>query len=245
MPSEFFSLLAFVFLKYALMFGVPYLIFWKFFPALFRRSKIQLKERAPTQALFEIKYSMVTVFLQGCFLFSVLWLQRQGRIQLYPGFASHGYWTEVLAFIGYFVVYDTYFYWSHRLLHWGWFYRKVHVVHHRSLNPTPLASYSFHPVEAVLSLIYFYPVLFLFPMSQELFLALLLLTDIGNLAGHLGYDLLPRFMWKGWVTTPTHHNMHHQFSRCNFGLYWGGWDQIFRTLHPKTREEFYRIKDQA
>ena len=59
------------------------------------------------------------------------------------------------------------------------------------------------------------------------------------------YGLMFGFMWKGWVTTPTHHNMHHQFSRCNFGLYWGGWDQIFRTLHPKTREEFYRIKDQA
>ena len=100
-----------------------------------------------------------------------------------------------------------------------------------------------------MSLLYFYPVLYFFPMSAELLLLLIVLTDLGNLAGHLGYDLLPRFMWStnrgNWVTTPTHHNMHHQFSRCNYGLYWGGWDQFFNTLHPKTREEFYRVKDQT
>lgn len=78
---------------------------------------------------------------------------------------------------------------------------------------------------------------------------LLVLTDLSNLMGHLGYDLIPyssrKKWWGRWLTTPTHHNMHHQYSRSNFGLYWNGWDQCFKTLHSKTEEEFYRVKNQS
>lgn len=249
MINEFSAVFIFALVKYFLFFGLPFLIFWKCLPQKFQAQKIQVIERLKPQIELELKYSLSTLVIQALFFWSLIWLQKNGWLHLYRGFASQGFGPELIAFAAYFVIYDSYFYWSHRLLHWGWLYRKVHVVHHRSLNPTPLASYSFHPIEAVMSLIYFYPVLFLFPASWELLLALIVITDIGNLAGHLGYDFLPKSVWNqsrsSWITTPTHHNMHHQFSRCNYGLYWGGWDYFFKTLHPKTHQEFLRVKDQA
>lgn len=203
------------------MFALPYLILWKLFPEKFSRFKIQVTERKEPQTWFEIKYS-------------IFWLNQKNYFNIFNGFGVRGYFTEFKAFIIYFLVYDTYFYWSHRLLHQGWLYKKVHVIHHMSLNPTPFASYSFHPVEAIINLLYFLPLLCFVPMSLEMFILLLVLTDFGNLAGHLGYDFIPKKMWKNrwgsWLTTPTHHNLHHQYSKYNFGLYWRGWDEICKTL---------------
>ncbi len=218
-------------------------------PARFRNFKIQNPERQKPQLILEIKYSMLTILIQA-FAFWLIYLGVQaGYFHLDWGFGSFGYWNEAIAFLVYTVFYDAYFYWSHRFLHLPWFYKNVHVIHHRSLNPTPFASFSFHPVEAVVNLLYFFPFVYFCSMSLETAIVLLLLTDFSNLMGHLGYDLIPRQSrtkwWGSWLTTPTHHNMHHQYSRSNFGLYWKGWDQYFRTLHPNTDEEFYRVKDQG
>lgn len=246
MIEVFLQILGLSVIKYLVIFALPYLIFWKFYPEHFQKIKIQIKERQKPQLPLEIKYSISTIFIQSLLFLSIYILCEKGIFQIR---GEGNYKEDIIAFVAYFLIYDAYFYWSHRLLHQGWFYKKVHVIHHMSLNPTPFASYSFHPIEALISILYFYPVLYFFPMSFTLFCILVILTDIGNLAGHLGYDFVPKFMWKSrwgsWLTTPTHHNMHHQFSKCNYGLYWRGWDEICKTLHAKTEEEFYRVKDQT
>jgi methylsterol monooxygenase len=38
--------------------------------------------------------------------------------------------TSILHFIGYVLIYETFFYFSHRLLHFGSLYRSIHKVHH-------------------------------------------------------------------------------------------------------------------
>lgn len=244
MPDALGIILAINILKYLILFAAPYFIFWVWFPHVFKKIKIQKFERQKPQVFFEIKYSVSTILIQSLLFLSIYIFNEKGYFRIHNEVDGV---RDLIAFIAYFLIYDAYFYWSHRLLHYGWLYKNVHVVHHRSLNPTPFASYSFHPFEAVLSILYFYPVLYFFPMSLNLFIVLVILTDIGNLAGHLGYDFVPKFMWKSrwgsWLTTPTHHNMHHQFSKCNYGLYWRGWDEICKTLHAKTEEEFYRVKD--
>lgn len=249
MIEIFFKIFAASTIKYLIIFALPYFVFWKLFPQKFKNLKIQAVERQKPQIPLELRYSFSTLIIQSLMFFSVYRLNEKGIFNIYSGFGSQGYLKEIIAFVVYFVVYDAYFYWLHRLLHEGWFYKKVHVIHHMSLNPTPFASYSFHPLEAVMSLLYFYPVLYFCPMSFELLIALIILTDFGNLGGHLGYDFIPKVLWKSkwgnWLTTPTHHNMHHQYSRSNFGLYWRGWDEIFKTIHSKTEQEFYRVKDQG
>lgn len=182
MMDVFFKIFAASTIKYVIIFAFPYFIFWKLFPQKFKQFKIQIPERQKPQIPLELRYSFSTLIIQSLIFLNIYWLNQKGTFNIYSGFGSQAYFKEIIAFIVYFVVYDTYFYWSHRLLHEGWLYKKVHVVHHMSLNPTPFASYSFHPIEAVMSLIYFYPVLYFCPMSFELLLALIILTDLGNLA---------------------------------------------------------------
>lgn len=242
------SIFSFLVVKFILMFVLPYFVFWVWFPIKFKRFKIQTVERQKPQTKLELAYTSITFLIQTLAFLLIYIGVEKNIFPMYEGFGSHGYVTELIAFLGYVFIYDAYFYWTHRLMHQGWLYKKVHVIHHRSLNPTPFTSFSFHPIETLINLFYFFPIVYFFPMSFELFLFLVVLTDISNLGGHLGYELLPRrsrtAWWGSWLTTPTHHNMHHQFSKSNFGLYWNGWDEYFKTMHPKTDEEFLRIKDQ-
>lgn len=244
--SNFILLLSISVVKYLVIFVIPFIVFWRLWPEKFQWAKIQVPERQKPQILLELQYSASTILIRTFVFLSMWWGTDQGYFKLYNGFGSRGLAGEITAFIIYIVVYDAYFYWAHRALHQGWLYKKVHVIHHRSINPTPLACYSFHPVEAVVNLIYIYPIIYFVPMSVELFFILLVVSDFGNMAGHLGYEFLPkatmRSWWGSWLTTPTHHNVHHQLSRANYGLYWSGWDKIFNTQHTKTETEFERIK---
>ena len=244
----FFILLIVAAAKFLLVFTLPYFLCWKLIPYKFRKYKIQTIERQKPQIPLELRYSLSTLLIQTLIFLLIYWMNQKNHLDIYSGFGSRGYLPELMAFVAYFVFYDAYFYWTHRLLHQSWFYKNVHVVHHMSLNPTPFASYSFHPIEAFISQLYFFPLLYFSAVSFEMLIVLVVLTDIGNLAGHLGYDFTPKFMWKSrwgkWLTTPTHHNLHHQFSKANYGLYWRGWDELCKTLHSKTESEFYRVKAQ-
>lgn len=235
--------------KYIAIAGSAYLIFWRWFPQRFRRFKIHNQERQQPRPWFEFKYSMLTVLIQSGLLY-LLYLGSQHQVfDVYSGLLSRGWQPVILAFVVYVLIYDAHFYFTHRLLHTPWLYRNIHIIHHRSLNPTPWASYSFHPLETMLNFSYIFPVAWLVPTSWELWIILLILTDVANVGGHLGHDLVPRAAWKAWwgrwITTPTHHHMHHIYPHFNFGLYWRGWDIFLKTLHSKTESEFYRVKDQG
>src|SRR3546814_2958407 len=47
------------------------------------------------------------------------------------------------------LLHDSFFYWTHRLLHRPRWFRLAHAVHHESRPPTAWAAMSFHPIEAV------------------------------------------------------------------------------------------------
>lgn len=239
----------FILIKFTMLFATPYFVFWRWFDVKLKHLKIQNPERQKPQPKLELAFSAATMIVQILLMTFIFWGVQKSYFKIYSGFGSQGYTKEILAFIAYIFFYDAYFYWSHRLLHVPWLYRSVHHVHHRSLNPTPFASFSFHPVESVINVLYFLPFVFTFSMSLQLFIFLLILTDFSNLMGHLGYDLIPRRLmksrWGNWLTTPTHHNLHHQYSRSNYALYFKWWDTKFKTLHPRTADEFFRVKDQS
>lgn len=229
----------FVVIKYLALVGFFYILFWQIKPRWALPFKIQKTPRAEPQVQLEVKFSFINLLIQ--FFFWYLLIAFWSKVHLIQ---NNFKLSDTWSFAFYFLIYDPYFYFLHRFMHRPWFYKNIHVIHHRSLNPTPWGSYSFHPLEGVLNILYFIPFVLIFNPSIFLMALLVLLTDLGNIAGHVGYDFTPvktyhRF-WGRWLTTPTHHNLHHQVSGSNFGLYLRLWDSLFKTLNLKTDDYFIK-----
>ena len=54
---------------------------------------------------------------------------------------------------------------------------------------------------------------------------------------------MARSPWFGWNNTTTHHDLHHQTGRYNFGLYFTWWDRACGTEHPQYRARLRALVD--
>jgi len=144
------------------------------------------------------------------------------------------------------VLHDTWFYWMHRGLHLKALFLKAHAAHHKSRTPTSWAAYAFAPLEAVCEALYVPILLFgiawispVYPLAIFVFLGHQIAR---NAIGHSGHELawpgFTRSRWTGWLTTTTHHDLHHSEGRYNFGLYFSWWDRMMGTEHPRYHERF-------
>ncbi|EAQ29557.1 sterol desaturase family protein [Erythrobacter sp. NAP1] len=147
------------------------------------------------------------------------------------------------------VVHDAYFYWIHRAMHSKRLFRATHLHHHKSRTPTPWAAYSFSTWEAAFEAAYM--PLFLFMTSQfgiayagfAVFLFMWHMI-IRNVMAHAGSELFPAG-WvdnklTSWISTTTHHDLHHSEGRYNYGFYFTWWDRWMGTEHPDYAEHFRR-----
>lgn len=144
------------------------------------------------------------------------------------------------------VAHDAYFYWMHRALHHKSLFRIAHLHHHKSRTPTPWAAYSFASIEAA-SEAAFVPAYLLLvsvlgaPMYDFAIFLFLAHMIVRNVMGHAGVELFPAGWIRsplGWITTTTHHDLHHSQGRSNFGLYFTWWDRWMGTEHPQYKERF-------
>ncbi|HLH97840.1 MAG TPA: sterol desaturase family protein [Xanthobacteraceae bacterium] len=138
-------------------------------------------------------------------------------------------------------LHDTYFYWTHRLMHLSGFYRIMHREHHRSVAPTAYAAYSFAFLEALVQGLF--PVIYvvLFPADMALLVVYLLVEIFYNTTIHSGMDPFPPWLVShpilGWLAGSAYHDMHHRTLKWNFGLYFRFWDRLMGTEHP----DFVRV----
>jgi len=149
------------------------------------------------------------------------------------------FWFTVAALI---VVHDAWFYWSHRLIHHPRLFRRVHRTHHKSNNPSPWAAYSFDMSEAVVNAVYLPLVLLIVPSSGVAIFIFINHMMIRNAMGHCGYELLPARTGGrpvfDWLTSVTHHDLHHAEAGWNYGLYFTWWDRLMGTEHPLYYKKF-------
>jgi len=142
-----------------------------------------------------------------------------------------------------FVIHDTYFYWIHRLMHLPAFYRTVHLIHHKSTNPSPWTAYAFHPLEAVLEAGIIPVIAFTLPVHIEALGWFFLFQFIYNVYGHLGYELYPKkfnLAWIGrYVNTTVAHNVHHKHFTGNYGLNTLVWNRLMGTVN-KNYDQVYK-----
>lgn len=234
------------YLRYILFAGIAYFVFYIWKKRAFFDKKIQSKFPNREMILSEIKNSTWSLFIFALFGVGVALLNKNGYTQIYTDFYQYSIAYFVFSVLALIVIHDTYFYWMHRAIHHKSIYRYVHRVHHISTNPTPWASFSFHPLEAVLEVGILLVFVFILPLHPIAILLWLLFMTFMNVLGHLGFELF----WSGftngtitkWANTSVHHNMHHKYVNANYGLYFNFWDRIMGTNHKNYTQEFEDVK---
>jgi Delta7-sterol 5-desaturase len=170
---------------------------------------------------------------------------RHGWLTIYTDFSVAGPIHALLMLGLMLVAHDAYFYWTHRLMHQPLFFRRFHLVHHRSVAPTPWAAYAFSVPEALVQAAFLPLMLTCVPLHAVTIFGWMIFQIARNVMGHAGVELHPAGMARspllGWNNTTTHHDLHHQTGRYNFGLYFTWWDRLMGTEHPDYLAEFDRV----
>ncbi|MDP3492302.1 MAG: sterol desaturase family protein [Hyphomonadaceae bacterium] len=167
------------------------------------------------------------------------------RAGLLPGLATAagwGAWWFAASLVLMTVAHDAYFYWTHRLIHDRRLFRRFHRRHHRSNDPSPFTAYSFDLSEAAANALFVPLWMIIVPTAWQV-LGLFILHQIArNTIEHCGYEIMPARRngrpLIDWITTPTHHDIHHAEAGWNYGLYFTWWDRLMGTEHPKYHARY-------
>ncbi len=195
----------------------------------------------------EIIFSILTISVMAFIPALILGSPEMARhTKFYTDIKLHGTLYFVLAFPLMAIMHDTYFYWVHRLMHHPPIFKIVHLIHHKSTNPSPFAAYAFHPLEAIVEAGIFVVFVFTIPVHLFHLLFFFLFMILYNVYGHLGWELYPKGFskhWLGkWVNTSVNHNQHHQYFKGNYGLYFLFWDRMMGTIRKDYDERFEEVK---
>lgn len=156
------------------------------------------------------------------------------------------WWVIAGEFALFFLGFDAWFYWFHRLMHKEPIYSLVHKLHHKSTAPNLLTTFSVNPLESLVNGGFVPVFTLLYSVHAP---TLWLMTAFQGLMGlyvHSGYEFLPRWWNKTWVTkwfiTATFHDQHHKYFNWNFGGFTTVWDRLCGTTRKKYEADFERIK---
>jgi Delta7-sterol 5-desaturase len=231
-------------LRYFLIAGLAFLLFYILFKAPFQRRRIQTKFPKITDYGRDITYSVITLLIFAT-MATIVFVGLFPYTNMYRNIHEFGSWYYWLTFPVMFLIHDTYFYWMHRLMHSPRLFRHVHLIHHKSTNPSPWTSYAFHPLEAIIEAGIIPLIAFTLPVHPSALVLFLLLQFIYNVYGHLGYELYPQNFHKTrigrWINTGTAHNLHHKHFTGNYGLYFLIWDRLMGTLRENYDEVYEKI----
>ncbi len=132
---------------------------------------------------------------------------------------------EILALV---IWNDIHFWINHRLLHTKWL-RRFHLPHHRSVVTTPFATYSFHPLEALmLGNVILLPMI-VHDFSFWSLFSVPLFSLFFNCVGHANYDFFPEVSYSHWFAASRRHHLHHACYNGNYGFQFTFMDRLFRT----------------
>ena len=208
----------------------------------------RIQQRAATMAdrRRELMLSVQTIAVFGVVDLIAFALIAAGVIPISRAFDPGMIAVQLVALI---IAHDAWFYWMHRGLHLRAMFRRAHAAHHQSRTPTSWASYAFAPIEAVFESLYVPVALLLLSLFGPIY-PLAIFIFLGhqiarNAIGHSGHELawsgFTRSRWTGWLTTTTHHDLHHSEGRYNFGLYFTWWDRRMGTEHPRYHARFESV----
>ncbi|MEE1877269.1 sterol desaturase family protein [Altererythrobacter litoralis] len=210
--------------------------------------RIQRRRAKREDYIREIASSFRTVFFFAITGLSTLLMIEGGIVKMHQ--VPYGVGLFLVQLVAITLAHEAYFYWMHRALHHRRLFRATHLHHHKSRTPTPWATYRFSIWEGIAESTFIPLYLFLLSLvgiayidfAIFIFLAWMI---IRNVIGHSGVELHPAGWvdrkWLDWLTTTTHHDLHHSEGNHNFGLYFTWWDRWMGTEHPQYKERFRAV----
>lgn len=153
--------------------------------------------------------------------------------QIYWDIEQYSLTWYFASYVVLFLWHDTWFYWTHRLMHHPKLYKKFHVIHHQSVYPTPWAALSFNASEAVVESLVFIIAVMVLPFHWSVLPLFNVVSILLNVHGHLGHDIFSRATLEKapfrWFNHPSTHGQHHLKHQGNFSLYLVFWDKLMGT----------------
>lgn len=232
-----------------LIFAVPvFLFFWVWGRKYFEARRIQPKKRATSKNIRrELFFSMTTLLIFCIIDVGIYVASINGWTKIYTDSTAYAWWYWGFSAGLMLFLHDAYFYWAHRFMHHPVVYKHVHKIHHESVDPSPFAAFSFHPLEALVEALFYVIFVFIIPINLGAIILWQIIQQGLNVVGHMGYEIYPRGFTKNWFfrwkTASTHHNMHHAKFEGNYGLYFTWWDKWFGTEFEDYNETYDAIHE--
>lgn len=192
--------------------------------------RIQANRRGEKRKWKEIRQSAWSLTATCFCLAGGLFAQWKGWTLVAP--LELSWWSVPLMFAVSIVAFDAWFYWGHRLMHWGPL-MKHHQYHHRSVAPTVWSNYSDTLPDAFIMQSYYLWVPFILPIPPEVLIAHRLYDHFNGMIGHSGFE----FAASKWTRIPSpmvctlFHDQHHSHFNYNYANFFSFWDRVMGTLH--------------
>ena len=201
-------------------------------------AKIQARTTTPSLIRRDRRQSLLSLAAIAVMFGTGHWLYAEFGWGLAPARGALGI---AASFVLSLLLFDTWFYWFHRLIHTPLFYRRVHRWHHLTVTPVAWSNNSDRLVDNLFLQSYWLVAHFLVPAAPLVLLAHKLYDQVTGVVGHSGYEHGGR-----WCRPPsplvgvTHHDQHHRHFRCNYATHFTLWDRLMGTLHPEHDAELRR-----
>ena len=229
-------------LRYLLISGLFYWLLWARDQTRVRAIKLMAGTPRAGAVRREIAWSLLSSFIYAAPAAVVFELWRLGGTAVYLDPFEYSLWYIPISILIYLFLHDTYFYWTHRLMHLKSVFPVMHRIHHESRPPTPWAAFSFHPYESILGAIFLPALALLIPIHVGAILFILILMTLCAVFNHSGYEIFPRWWLRGWpgrnLISAAHHDLHHKHYNCNYALYFRFWDKLMRTDIMEAEYDF-------
>jgi len=221
---------------------VFYVFFWRKKNSLTEKLRIQHVDFTTSELKRDLTASALTCALYGLCLMIGNWSRSDFLVYVFKhnnfGLKDFILTVPLSHFFGWFIlivlVHETYAYWVHRLFHTPFFYKHIHYVHHTAKNPNPFTTHYFHPIEAVVGVLWVIALSLSFKIPLCVWIYFSFVNAFINVLGHSGIEIFPSYWKEHWffkfLNSSTNHNHHHKYSSGNYGFYFTFWDRAMNTF---------------
>jgi Delta7-sterol 5-desaturase len=228
--------LSFAFLLYGTVASVFYLYYFRrhraYFLPSYRPDRAELRHA--------LRWSIYGILGNALLLLPIQLLIVHGYSRLYHQPGALGWVYLAVSLAGAILFSESCIYWIHRGLHTRRLYHLLHRYHHHYREPTPLVSFSFHPVDSFAQSLPYHIFVFVLPLQEWAYFGLIGFAAIWTLLIHNRVVWVPPSL----INNTGCHMAHHWYYRYNYGNYFTLWDRLAGTYFDPAGlpERFFASK---